>query len=159
MGKNSVHMSMKVSYYCLKFLETKNWLDVVWAPCEKQNMFFKFFSFWTSELHNSQAFRQHQARLIPTPYDPMVNFYSKRVVSSFFLYFLKSSYMQPCGWNCPRVEGQGAKMMLFSMWPLWFECEVFELFFKKFYGFYSVEVLSQDPHQQKRKLAHSYLQI
>jgi hypothetical protein len=23
------------------------------------------------------------------------------------MYFLRSSYMQPCGWNCPRAEGPG----------------------------------------------------
>jgi hypothetical protein len=25
------------------------------------------------------------------------------------MYFLRSSYMQPCGWNCPKAEGHGAK--------------------------------------------------
>jgi hypothetical protein len=31
------------------------------------------------------------------------------VLSSFFLYFLRSSHMQPCGWNCERAKGQSAK--------------------------------------------------
>jgi hypothetical protein len=39
----------------------------------------------------------------------MVKFCSKQVLSSFLLYFLKNSYMQPCGQNCPRAEGHGAK--------------------------------------------------
>jgi hypothetical protein len=41
-----------------------------------------------------------------TWYEPVVNFCWKRVLSSFFLYFLRSPYMQPCGWECPGVEGQ-----------------------------------------------------
>jgi hypothetical protein len=102
-------------------------------------------------------------------YEPMVKFCSKQVLSSFFLYFLRSSYMQPCGWNCPRAVGQGAKkevcfahrilvfhffhfffllMVLHDvtfnmtatiwMWSFWFVLKV-----------HSVEVLSQDPHEQK----------
>jgi hypothetical protein len=40
-----------------------------------KNLFFFFiFSFWTSELHILQAFREHQARPIPTPYEPVANF-------------------------------------------------------------------------------------
>jgi hypothetical protein len=35
------------------------------------------------ELHISQAFREHQACPIPTPYEPMANFCSKQVLSSF----------------------------------------------------------------------------
>jgi hypothetical protein len=61
-----------------------------------------------SELHNSQAFYQHQARQIPTLYDP-VNFCSKWVVNSFFLYFLGNSQMQSCGKHCLRAKGQGTK--------------------------------------------------
>jgi hypothetical protein len=67
---------MKKNYFSsqpLKFLETKNWSIAVWAACVKKNNFFNFF-FWTSELHISQAFREHQARPIPTPYEPVVNF-------------------------------------------------------------------------------------
>jgi hypothetical protein len=95
----------------------------------------------------------HQARPILTLYEPVVKACSKRVLSSIFLYFLRSSYMQPCGWNCPRAKGQGAKkkvcfahrildfhffslflfcswfyMMSPSMWPLRFEWEVFYFF-------------------------------
>jgi hypothetical protein len=40
-------------------------------------------------------------------------------------------------------------MMSPSMWPLQSKCEVFD-FFKKFYKLHGVEVLSQDPRQQKK---------
>jgi hypothetical protein len=63
----------------------------------EEKYFFSNFFFWTSELHISQAFRQHQAHQLSTPYESMVNFCSKWVVTSFFLYFLKSSYMWSCG--------------------------------------------------------------
>jgi hypothetical protein len=100
-----------------------------------------------SELHI-----EHHARLIPTPHEPVANLCWKRVLSSFFLYFLRSSYMSPCGWSYPRAEGHGAKkevcfahkilvfhffhflfcswfcMMLPSMWPLRSKCEVFYFF-------------------------------
>jgi hypothetical protein len=36
-----------------------------------------------------------------------------------------------------------------SMWPLRSKCEVFFIFFKNFYKVHSVELWSQDPHQQK----------
>jgi hypothetical protein len=74
-----------------KFLETKNWSIAVWAVCVKKINFFSIFSFI------SQAFREYQARPIPTLYEPVANFCWKRVLSSFFLYFLRSSYMHPCG--------------------------------------------------------------
>jgi hypothetical protein len=54
--------------------------------------FFNFF-FWTSKLHILQAFWDHQARPISTPYEPMVKFCSKWVLCSFFLYFFKSSHV------------------------------------------------------------------
>jgi hypothetical protein len=97
----------------------------------------------------------------------------KWVLSSFFLYFLRSSYMQPCGWNCPRAEGQGSqkilcfthKILVFHFLSLFFfahgsgwrylQCDRYDMnvkfliFFKNFYKIHSVEVLSQDPHQQK----------
>jgi hypothetical protein len=79
--------------------------------CEEKNIFFNFF-FWTSELHISQAFCEHQERPIPTPYEPVANFCWKQVLSSFFMYFLRSSYMQPCGWNYPRAEGQGSQKIV-----------------------------------------------
>jgi hypothetical protein len=121
------------------------------SMCEEKLIFFNFF-FWMSELHISQAFCEHQARPIPTPYEPVVNFCWKRVLSSFFMYFLRSYYMQPCGQNWPRVEGQGAKiffcfahkilvfyffklffgswfyMMSPSMSPIWSKCKVFDFF-------------------------------
>jgi hypothetical protein len=114
-------------------------------------LFFNFF-FWMTELHISQSFHEQQAHSILTPYEPVVNFCWKQVLSSFFMYFLKSSYMQPCGLNYPRAEGQGAKkevcfahrilvfhffhfffgswfcMMSPSMWPLRSKCEVFYFF-------------------------------
>jgi hypothetical protein len=36
----------------------------------------------------------------------------KQVLSSFFMNFLRSSYMQPCGWNYPRAEGQGSQKIV-----------------------------------------------
>jgi hypothetical protein len=47
---------------------------------------------------------QFQLRMSPSQI-----FCWKLILSSFFLYFFRSSYMQSCGWNCPRAEGQGAK--------------------------------------------------
>jgi hypothetical protein len=41
--------------------------------CEEKYIFFSFF-FWTSELHISQAFYEHQVHPIPTPYEPVANF-------------------------------------------------------------------------------------
>jgi hypothetical protein len=76
--------------------------------CEEKLFFINFF-FWTNELHISQAFREHQACPIPTLYEPVANFCWKQVLSSFFMYFLKSSYMQPCGWKCLRAGGQGLR--------------------------------------------------
>jgi hypothetical protein len=134
-----------------------------------------------SELHISQAFCEHQACPIPTPYEPMANFCWKWAISSFFLYFLRSSYMQPCGWNCPRAEGQGAKKifcfvhknMVFhffplffcswfcmtspSMWPLWSKCEVF-YFFQEILQVPQCWSLESRPPSTKIILAHSYLQ-
>jgi hypothetical protein len=37
-------------------------------------VFLKIFFFWMSELHILQAFREHQARPIPIPSEPVVNF-------------------------------------------------------------------------------------
>jgi hypothetical protein len=125
-----------------------------------------------SELHTLQAFREHQARPIPPPYEPVANFCWK-VLSSFFMYFLKSYYMQPCGWNCPRAEGEGSKkivcfahkILVFHFFSLFFfdhgsawrhlqydryDMNVkFLIFFNNFNKVLSVEVWSQDPCQQK----------
>jgi hypothetical protein len=79
--------------------------------------------------------------------------------------------MRPCGQNCPRVEGQGAKkevclvyrILVFYFFLLMVLHDVtfnvkfcynlnmkfFIIFFKKFYKVHSLEVLSQDSHQQK----------
>jgi hypothetical protein len=75
--------------------------------------FFIYLFFCKSELHISQAFREHQACPIPTPFEHVVKFWPKQVLSSFSLYFLRNSYMQPCGQNDPRAQGQGAKKELF----------------------------------------------
>jgi hypothetical protein len=50
----------KIDTSSLKFLETKNWSIAVWAACVKKNKKIPI-SFWTSELHISQAFQEHQA--------------------------------------------------------------------------------------------------
>jgi hypothetical protein len=95
--------------------------------CEEKSLFFNFF-FWTSELHISQAFREHQARPIPTPYEPVANFCWKQVLSSFSFYFMRSSYMQPCGWNCPRAEGHGSQKIVCFAHKI-FVFHFFSLFF------------------------------
>ena len=145
----------------------------------RREIFFSiFFFFWTSKLHISQAFREHQACPILAPYEPVVKFCSKRVLSSFFLYFLRSSYMQPCGWNClNRVLRKSFVLSIESWFFTFFHffflahgstwCDLqfdhcdsnvkFLIIFKKFYKVHSIEVLTQDPHQQKKILAHSYL--
>jgi hypothetical protein len=41
--------------------------------CEEKQSFFNFF-FWTSELHISQAFCEHQECPIHTPYEPVASF-------------------------------------------------------------------------------------
>ena len=40
-----------------------------------------------SELHISQAYWQHQARHIPTPYELVVNFYSKWIKFVFHVFY------------------------------------------------------------------------
>jgi hypothetical protein len=94
-------------------------------------------------------------------------------LSSFFMYFLRSSYMQPCGWNCPRAEGQGSQkivcfahrilvfhffsLLFFAHGSIWchLQCDRYDLnvkfliFFKNFYKVHSVEVWSQDPPVNK----------
>jgi hypothetical protein len=141
--------------------------------CEEFYFIFNFF-FLTSELHISQASREYQACPIPTLYEPVANFCWKQVLSSFFMSFLRSSYMQPCGWNCPRVDGQGSqkivcfahKILVFHFFSRFFLFMVlhdvtfnviamiwmwsFLFFFKNFYKVHSVEVWSQDPRQQKK---------
>jgi hypothetical protein len=86
---------------------------------------------------------------------------------------IRSSYMKTCGWNWPRAERQGSqkiicfahKILVFHFFSLFFwahgcvwchlQCECYDLnvkfliFFKNFYKVHSVEVWSQDPHQQK----------
>jgi hypothetical protein len=54
---------------------------------------FRFFPLdkWTTYI--SQAFQGHQTHPIPTLYEPMVKFCSKQVLSSFFLDFLRSSWV------------------------------------------------------------------
>jgi hypothetical protein len=141
--------------------------------CEEEYFFSIFSLRLVSDLHISQAFHEHQACPIPTPYELVVNFCWKQILSSFFMYFLRSSYMQPCGWNCPRAEGQGSekivcfahKILVFHFFSLFFfahdsswrhlHCDRYNLnvkfliFFKNFYKVHSVEVWSEDPCQQK----------
>jgi hypothetical protein len=47
---------------------------------EEKISFFLFF-FWTSELHISQVFQEHQVCPILTPYEPMVNFCLKWILT------------------------------------------------------------------------------
>ena len=94
--------------------------------CEE--FFFFIFFFWTSELHISQAFREYQACLIPTLYESVANFCWKWVSSSFFFHFLRSSYMLPYGWKCPRAEGHGAKKEVSLPIKSWF-FTFFHIFF------------------------------
>jgi hypothetical protein len=73
--------------------------------------FFYFFIFYFL-FKNLDEWTTYFTRFLGSPstlYEPVVKLCSKWVLSSFFLYFLSNSYMQPCGWNCPRVAGQGAK--------------------------------------------------
>jgi hypothetical protein len=78
------------SCYSLKFLETKFWSFTIWAASRKRIYFLKFnlMFFGTCELYFSQAFWQHQARSIPTPYEPVVNFCSKSLENVIFFNFL-----------------------------------------------------------------------
>jgi hypothetical protein len=68
-------------------------VDCCLGNLSEEKYFFSNIFFWTSELHISQAFHEHQVWPIPTPYEPVVKFCSKWVLSLFFLYFLRSSYM------------------------------------------------------------------
>jgi hypothetical protein len=52
-----------------------------------RGIFFNFFFLGTSEPDFSQAFREHQARSIPTPYEPVVNFCSKSLENVIFFNF------------------------------------------------------------------------
>jgi hypothetical protein len=44
------------------------------------------------------------------------------------MYFLRSSYMQPCGGNCPTAEGQGSQKIVCFAHKLLF-CHIFVHFF------------------------------
>jgi hypothetical protein len=144
--------------------------------------FFSNFFFCMSELHISQAFHEHQARPIPTPYEPVANSCWKQVLSSFFMYFLMSSYMQPCGWNCPRAEGHGFqkivcfahKILVFHFFSLFFWLMVLHditfnvsatiwmwsfLFFSRSFTSSIVLKCWVKTPSTKIILAHSYLQI
>jgi hypothetical protein len=147
--------------------------QLVW----RKIFFFQFFlldewtthftSFpWTPSMSNSDSV------------EPVANSCWKRVLSSFFLYFLRSSYIQPCGWSCPRAEGQGAKkevcfahkilnfhffslffcscfcMMSPSIWPLWSKCEVFD-FFQEILQGPQCSSFESRPRSRKIILAHS----
>jgi hypothetical protein len=126
----------------------------LWAACmKKSNLYFYFyFDKWTTYF---TSFPGIPSTSNLTLYEPMVKFCSKQVLRSFFLYFLSRSYMQSCGWNCPRAKGQGAKkevcftyrILVFSLFFTFFlthgstwyyhQCDYFDLnvnffiFFKK----------------------------
>jgi hypothetical protein len=76
-----------------------------------------------------------------------------KALRSFFMYFLRNSYMQPWGWKCPWAEGHGAKKKVYliltilvvhffspvkfipslcmtspSIWLLQYDYEVYEFF-------------------------------
>jgi hypothetical protein len=55
---------------------------------EEKSFFFNFF-FWTSELYISQAFQEHQARQIPTPYEARGEFLFKTGFEFIFLVFFE----------------------------------------------------------------------
>jgi hypothetical protein len=118
--------------------------QLVW----RKIIFFQFFlldewiayftSFpWTPSTSNSDSVWARAEFLLKTS------------IKFIFHVFSKEPYMQPCGWNCPRAEGQGAQkivcfahkilvfhfffcswfcMMSPSMWPLRSKCEVFDFF-------------------------------
>jgi hypothetical protein len=65
--------------------------------------------------------------------EPMMKFCSKWVLSSFFLYFLRSSYTHPCGWNCPRTKGRVLRKKFVLPIESWF-FTFFSLFF--FYSWF-----------------------
>jgi hypothetical protein len=56
------------------FFISLTWSIAIWAAYEKKKEKKINFHFWTSELHISQAFREHQARPILTLYEPVVKF-------------------------------------------------------------------------------------
>jgi hypothetical protein len=99
------------------------------------------------------------------------------------MYFLRSSYMQPCGWNCPRAEGQGSqkivcfahKILVFHFFSLFFWLMVLHdvtfnvtatIWMWSFWFFSRIFTRStvlkfgvKTPPSTKIILAHSYLQI
>ena len=91
-------------------------LDSLW---EEIFIFFNFF-FWTSELHISQAFREHQARQISTLYELVEKFCWRWVISSFFMYFLNSSYMQHVAEAAQRLKGRVLRKKFFLPIKSWF---------------------------------------
>jgi hypothetical protein len=128
-----------------------------------------------SELHISQAFREHQAHPIPTLYEPVASFCWNQVLYEFFRELMWSyKYMQSCGWNYPDAEGQGLKKIVCSTYkilvlhfisPFFFfvhgstwrhlQCDCYELIVKfwfssiNFNEVHSVEVWSLNPREQK----------
>ena len=94
-----IHLSLRLHSYVLtpKIPWDQKLVDCYLGSLYEEFWFLFNFSFWMSELHISQVFREHQARPIPTPYEPVANFCWKQVLSSMFPYLWKSSYMMPCG--------------------------------------------------------------
>jgi hypothetical protein len=73
------------------------WRKIIFFQFFLLNEWTKYFTsfLWTTSTPNSDSVWARGKFLLKTS------------IKSFFMYFLKSSYMQPCGWNCPRAEGQG----------------------------------------------------
>jgi hypothetical protein len=94
-----------------------------------------------------------------------------KALRSFFLYFLRNSYMQPCGWKYPRAEGHRAHkivcliliILVFHFFSpflfahrlghAWLHLQIdrynmsmkFLNFFKEFYKVHTVQVLNMGP--------------
>jgi hypothetical protein len=102
------------------------WL-LFWQLVWRKINFFQFFlldqwttyftSFpWTPSMSNSNSVWAHGEFLLKTS------------IKLIFHVFSRSSYMQPCCWNCPTAEGQGSqKIVCFAHNILTFH--FFSLFF------------------------------
>jgi len=86
--------------------------NLYYSLCEKKQFFsilsfrrvnYIFYKLYINTKHAQFWLRMSSWRI----------FVWKQVLSSFFMCFLRSSYIQPCGWNCPRVEGQGSQKIVF----------------------------------------------
>jgi hypothetical protein len=116
--------------------------------CEDFYFFFNFF-FKTSELHISQAFCEHQTRLILISVWARGEFLLKIGIKLIFHVFFEGKFVL-------SIESLFFTFF-FAHGFAWcyLQCDhcdlnaKFLIFFKKFYKVHSVEILSQDPRQQK----------